>query len=99
MGTWINTGLYKSVWKAIAKSNEYASYDWTIKVNADAVFFVDGLIKRIELMPIPPTGAFLQNCEVVKYDFFDLEVFPKVAFSILLANRWEKTCLQSGQII
>ena len=37
MGTWINTGLYKSVWKAIAKSGEYAGYDLTIKVDADAV--------------------------------------------------------------
>ena len=87
MGTWINTGLYKQVWKAIAKSGEYAGFDWTIKVAADAMFFVEKLIKRIELMPIPPTGAFLQNCEGVKYGFFGhLEVFSKVAFSILLAN-------------
>ena len=38
MRTWINTGFYKQVWKAIAKSGEYAGFDWTIKVDADAMF-------------------------------------------------------------
>merc|ERR1711953_934134 len=87
MGTWINTGLYKSVWKAIGKAGVYASYDWTVKVDADCVFFPKPLVERIRLMPVPPTGAFLQNCEGVKYGFFgNLEVMSKVAFSILLAN-------------
>merc|ERR1712176_214773 len=87
MGTWINTGLYKSVWRAIGKAGLYASYDWTVKVDADCAFFPKPLVERIRLMPVPPTGAFLQNCEGVKYGFFgNLEVMSKVAFSILLAN-------------
>merc|ERR1712050_443866 len=72
---------------AMAASGVCASYDWTVKVDADAVFFPAKLVKRVYLMPVPPTGAFLQNCEGVKYGFFgNLEVFSKTAFSILLAN-------------
>ena len=39
MGTWINTGMYRQVWKAIYEKGTYASYDWTIKADVDAVFF------------------------------------------------------------
>jgi len=87
MGTWINTGMYKQVWKAISEAGEYQNYDWTVKADADAVFVPARLVDRVHLMPIPPQGGFLVNCEKVKYGFFgNLEVFDKVAFSILLAN-------------
>jgi len=87
MGTWINTGMYKQVWKAIAKKADYAAYDWTIKVDADAIFIAERLVKRIMLLPVPPSGAFMVNCEKVKYGFFgNLEVLDKTAFSILAAN-------------
>jgi len=87
MGTWINTGMYKQVWKAISEAGEYYKYDWTVKVDADAVFTPEKLKERIHLMPVPPKGAFLVNCEKVKYGFFgNLEVFDKVAFSTLVAN-------------
>jgi len=87
MGTWINTGLYAQTWKAIAAKGDYADYDWSVKVDADAVFFPEKLIARISLLPISPTGGFLANCEGVEYGFFgNLEVFSKTAFSILLAN-------------
>ena len=77
MGTWINTGLYAQVWKAIAVKGDYADYDWSAK-----------LVARISLLPISPTGGFLANCaEGVECGFFDnLEVFSQTAFSILLAN-------------
>lgn len=39
------------------------------------------------MLPVPPSGGFLQNCEGVDYGFFgNLEVFSKTAFSILVAN-------------
>merc|ERR1712113_273344 len=43
--------------------------------------------ERISMLPVPATGAFLINCEGVKYGFFgNLEVISKTAFSILVAN-------------
>ena len=87
MGTWINTGLYAQVWKAIAEKGDYADYDWTAKVDAHFLSFLHHLVGRIKLLPVAPTGAFLANCEGVEYGFSgNLEVFSKTAFSILLAN-------------
>lgn len=86
-GAWINTGMFMQVWKAIGKKGAYSSYDWTVKVDPDAVFFPSKLRTRIHLLPIPPGGGFLQNCEGVDYGFFgNLEVFTKTAFSTLVAN-------------
>jgi hypothetical protein len=87
MGTWINTGMYKQIWKAVGKEATYAGYDWTVKADADAVFFPAKLVARVHLLPVPPSGTFLINCEGVKYGFFgNLEVISKTAFSILAAN-------------
>ena len=63
-------------------------YDWSVRdQDADAVFFPVKLVERVHLLPISPTGAFLINCEGVKYGLFgNLEVISKTAFSILLAN-------------
>jgi len=86
-GGWVNTGMFHQVWKAIGRQGTYSSYDWTIKVDPDAVFFPAKLLERIHLLPVPPSGGFLQNCEGVNYGFFgNLEVFSKTAFSILVAN-------------
>ena len=30
-GTWINTGVYKQIWKALGKKATFASHDWTVK--------------------------------------------------------------------
>merc|ERR1712151_332778 len=87
VGTWINTGMYQQIWKAIGEKGTYAGYDWTVKADADAVFFPGKLVERIAMLPVPATGAFLINCEGVKYGFFgNLEEISKTAFSILAAN-------------
>jgi hypothetical protein len=87
MGTWINTGMYKQVWKAVEASGKFRAYDWTVKADADAVFVPPRLVNRIRLAPVGPGGAFMVNCEKVKYGFFgNLEVFDKMAFSVLAAN-------------
>ena len=66
---------------------EWQKSDWTVKVDANAVFKPEKLISRIHLMPIPQKGGFLVNCEKVKYGFFgNLENFDKTAFSVLVAN-------------
>ena len=85
MGTWITTGMNKQVWKGISAKDEYSHYDGII--NADAVFIPERLVERIHLAPVPPNGAFMVNCEKVKYGFCEnLKVFDKTAFCIFLAN-------------
>ena len=49
MGTWINTGMYKQIWKASAQKGDYAAYDLTVKADADAVFFPKKLVECVYL--------------------------------------------------
>merc|ERR1712077_156087 len=37
-GTWINSNMFIAVWKKIQEENFWSSKDWTVKVDADAVF-------------------------------------------------------------
>jgi hypothetical protein len=93
-GAWVNAGMFMQVWKAIGAKGVYKSYDWTIKVDPDAVFFPNKLVQRIRNLPVPPQGAYLNNCEKVDYGFFgSLEVFSTMAFSTLVANT--DTCKKS----
>merc|ERR1719414_1216193 len=86
-GAWVNTGMFKQVWKAMAKRGTYQSYDWVVKVDPDAVFLPKRLVARIRLMPRPQSGVFLVNCKQVDNGFFgNLEVFSTMAFDILVAN-------------
>ena len=87
MGTWIDTGLYTQGWKAIVVKGDYADFDWTVKVDADAVLFPAKRMARINLLPMSPTDGFLANCEGVEYGFLgNLEAFSKTAFSILVTK-------------
>jgi len=36
--TWVNTGMFKQVWKKIGEQGSWSDYDWVIKLDADAVF-------------------------------------------------------------
>jgi predicted lipoprotein with Yx(FWY)xxD motif len=86
-GGWINTGMFKQVWKKIGNAGEYKKYDWTIKADPDAVFVPARLKTRILMMPRPKVGVYLVTCKNVEYGFFgNLEVFSSMAFGILVAN-------------
>lgn len=86
-GPWVNTGLFKQVWKAVGESANYKKWDWTVKADPDAVFVPARLKSRIRMIPRPTNGLFLTNCRHVDYGFFgNLEVYSSMAFSVLVAN-------------
>jgi len=86
-GAWINTGMFKQVWKAIDREGTYKNFDWTVKVDPDAVFLPQRLIQRIQWIPRPENGVTLVNCKYVDNGFFgNLEVFSMMAFSVLASN-------------
>jgi len=86
-GSWVNTGMFIQVWKAIGEANVYQNYDWVVKVDADAVFVPERLQERIQWMPRTTGGTMLQNCQYVDYGFFgNLEVLSGKAFEVLLGN-------------
>merc|ERR1712060_488265 len=86
-GTWINTGMFKQVWKAIGEKGAYNNFDWTVKVDPDAVFLPRRLIQRIKWIPRLEHGVILVNCKLVDNGFFgNLEVYSANAFSVLVDN-------------
>jgi len=104
-GPWVNTGLFKQVWKAIGVTATYKQYDWTVKADPDAVFLPARLKSRVRWLIRPTNGIILTNCRHVDYGFFgNLEVFSSTAFSVLVANvdtcsstlPW-KTGIQNGK--
>merc|ERR1711933_666080 len=86
-GTWLNTGLHYQAWKAIQAEGKYATANWVVKVDADAVMITSRLKYWLSDKYVPPAGTYLENCKFVKYGYFgSLEIFSKAAFETLLAS-------------
>jgi len=85
VGTWVNTGMFKQIWKKIV--GKTADAEWVVKVDADAVFVPHRLKGMLQGHPITYTGIYLENCKSVQWGFYgNLEVFSVEAFNTLLAN-------------
>lgn len=64
--TLLNTPVFKKVWEQVVTDGVFKHYDWTIKVDCDAVFFPD----RLRMLISGPAlvnaqagrGVFLNNC-------------------------------------
>merc|ERR1711920_1167422 len=67
-GAWVNTGMFKQIWKAIGEKGTYKNFDWTVKVDPDAVFLPHRLIQRIKWIPRLEHGVVLVNCKLVDKD-------------------------------
>merc|ERR1711994_855595 len=73
--------------KKIKEENMWESKDWTVKVDADAVFLPMRLRKKLSEVEVSDKGVYLENCKYVKFGFFgNLEVISKTGFGILLEN-------------
>jgi len=87
VGTWVNTGMFKQVWKAMKSRPGLAASDWVIKVDADAVFIPGRLKDLLKKQPVTWQGIYAENCKDVEYGFFgNLEVYSVHAFGLLLDN-------------
>jgi hypothetical protein len=67
-GTALNTENFIRVWQTMFSLGQWQSYDWSIKNDADAVFFpprfLDLVTGRSGLMAAVPTGpVYLNNCQ------------------------------------
>merc|ERR1712228_502213 len=66
-GTWVNTGIFKQVWKAIGTGDKYKTASWVVKVDVDAVFLPSRLAKMLQSQMVPSNGIYLENCKYVDY--------------------------------
>merc|ERR1711979_3054 len=86
-GTWINSNIFIAVWKSIKESDLWSSKDWTVKVDADAVFLPMRLRTKLATLEVTDNGIYLENCRWVRYGFFgNLEVISHKAVSTYLEN-------------
>merc|ERR1712060_779930 len=86
-GSWINSNIFIAAWKAIKDEGVWASKDWTVKVDADAVFLPTRLRQYLGKVEVTENGIYLENCKYVSYGFFgSLEVLSHGAASTYMAN-------------
>merc|ERR1711879_985322 len=86
-GTWVNSPMFIQAWKAIRTEGVWASHDWTVKVDADAVFLPMRLRTKLSSQKVTSSGIYLENCKYVNFGFFgNLEVISHQGFSTFLAN-------------
>jgi len=83
--TWVNTGMFKQVWKKIGEKGTWNEFDWVIKLDADAVFVPWRLQKMLSTQPVSWSGVYIEHCDDVQYGFFgSVEVISHAAFATLL---------------
>lgn len=86
-GGWVNTGMFKQVWKAMGVRDGPRRADWVVKVDADAVFVPSRLKETLKGQPLSATGIYIENCKDVEWGLFgNLEVWSVQAFNALLLN-------------
>jgi len=86
-GAWINSNMFIAAWKAIKDEGAWTNKDWTVKVDADAVFIPIRLREYLGQIEVTENGIYLENCKYVNFGFFgSLEVFSHNAASTYMAN-------------
>jgi len=86
-GTWVNSPMFLQIWKAIRTEGLWASHDWTVKTDADAVFLPMRLRTKLTSQKVTSSGIYIENCKYVNFGFFgSLEVVSHDGFSKFLAN-------------
>lgn len=77
----LNAWIFIAAWEAVFKVGDYALYEWTVKVDADAVFFPN----RLKSILANHVGEpYLSNCQYGLHG--PIEVFSKAALDILSAD-------------
>jgi len=87
-GTWVNWGMFYQVWVKIREVGKYNLAEYTVKLDADAVFLPQRLRVWLSSQPGDSTrGLYYENCPNVEYGFFGhLEILTKTAVQVLLTH-------------
>jgi len=69
-GTWINSNMFIQTWKMIKDEDAWSKWDWTVKVDADAVFLPIRLRQYLGKVEVTNNGIYLETCKYVPFGFF-----------------------------
>jgi len=86
-GTWVNWGIFYSIWEKIKQDGRGQSAWWTVKADADAVFLPDRLRLYIKAHNLKdtPHGLYFENCKNVQYGYFgNLEVISRKGYKSIM---------------
>lgn len=75
-----NTDIFIQIWDQIKANGKFWHYDWTVKVDPDAVFFPERLKMHLgKLKPPKDAAVYIKNCDF-KFGFMgSLEIFSMKA--------------------
>lgn len=61
-GSFSNIDMYQEIWKEVKDRGDWEKFDWTVKVDSDAVFFPDRLKQHLDKLRVP-SGAkvYIEN--------------------------------------
>jgi len=87
MGTWVNSNMFIQAWKMIKDEGAWSKWDWTVKVDIDAVFIPTRLRQYLGQVEVTNNGIYLENCKYVNFGFFgSLAVISHDAAATYMAN-------------
>merc|ERR1712194_745128 len=70
-GTWVNWGMFYQVWVKVREVGKYNLAEYTVKLDADAVFLPQRLRAWLSSKPgDSDRGLYFENCPNVEYGFF-----------------------------
>lgn len=83
--SWVNWGMFYQVWVKVREVGKWEQFDYTVKVDADAVFHPGRLRNWLSTKKgDSPHGVYFENCQNVQYGFFgSLEVMTHTAVTVL----------------
>lgn len=80
-GTALNLDIFMAVWRHVIFDGRFQHYDWTVKVDPDAVFLPERLRRMLPHHIEVPEGVYLNNCKFGMHG--PIEVFSRNA-----VNSW-----------
>jgi len=81
--TALNNGIFMKVWSTVVGDRRYLNHDWTVKVDADSVFFPDRLrplVREHSDGGNSGAGVYLNNCQFGLHG--PVEVFSRNAVTV-----------------
>jgi len=70
VGKWVNSNMFIQAWRQIKDEGAWSKWDWTVKVDIDAVFLPIRLRQYLGQVEVTNNGIYLETCKYVNFGFF-----------------------------
>merc|ERR1712151_972711 len=63
VGKWVNSNMFLQAWRKIKDEGAWTKWDWTVKVDIDAVFLPIRLRQYLGQVEVTDNGIYLDDCK------------------------------------